>query len=385
MMAARRTGALRAAVFDPKGSPHRMPLPRCLALTALLVALPLSGRAAELKVLSWGGEFSAAQQAAFARPFTQATGIAVDIVDAESPTALIKSQVTAGNVTFDLASVGLADAVRLCDEGLALPIDHVTLAPGADGTPAAQDFLPGTLGPCFVPTDVYATVIAYDASRPGGAPQTIADFFDVTLFPGRRGLLKEPRFTLEMALMGDGVPADQVYATLSTPQGLDRAFAKLDQIRRNAVWWEAGSQPVQLLADGEVAMTMAYNGRIFAAQIDEDRPFRILWDGQVYETEGWMIPKGAPNPEEALRFVAWTTAPEPLARAAEQLSYGPPRRSSQALVGVYARDGKTPMAPHLPTTPENMKNALAIDTGFWVDHDAELTERFAAWLAGADE
>ena len=69
------------------------------------------------------------------------------------------------------------------------------------------------------------------------------------------------------ALMGDGVPPDQVYDVMRTPEGLDRAFAKLDSIRDQIVWWEAGAQPVQLLADAEVAMTMSYNGRLFAAPL----------------------------------------------------------------------------------------------------------------------
>ena len=85
----------------------------------------------------------------------------------------------------------------------------------------------------------------------------------------------------------------------------------------------------------------------------------------------------APTRELATQITATV---EPLARAAEQLSYGPPRASSQALVGMY-KDGKTPMAPHLPTAPENLTSALAIDVDFWAENDVELIERFAAWLA----
>ena len=117
--------------------------------------------------------------------------------------------------------------------------------------------------------------------RPGG-PQTIADFFDLEKFPGKRGVKKGAKTTLEMALMADGVPASEVYEVLETDEGVDRAFAKLDEIKGEAVWWEAGSQPPQLLADGEVAMTMAWNGRIFNAAVAEDKPFEIMWDGQVF-------------------------------------------------------------------------------------------------------
>jgi putative spermidine/putrescine transport system substrate-binding protein len=44
------------------------------------------------------------------------------------------------------------------------------------------------------------------------------------------------------------------------------------------------------------------------------------------------------------------------------------------------KDGKTVMAPHLPTAPENLRNSLLSSADFWVDKDAELNERFQAWL-----
>jgi putative spermidine/putrescine transport system substrate-binding protein len=272
--------------------------------------------------------------------------------------------------------------VRLCDEGLLEQIDPAMLLPAADGTPAVDDFLPGSLADCFVATDVFSTVLAFDASKfaEGAKPAKLADFFDLEKFPGKRGMRKSAKVNLEMALLADGVPAAEVYGMLSTPEGIDRAFKKLDSIKDHIVWWEAGAQPPQLLADGEVAMTIAYNGRIFNAAISEGKPFEIVWDGQVYEFEGWVIPKGAPHLEQAKEFVAFSTGPEPLANAAEWISYGPPRKSSAPLVCMY-QDGKTELSQHLPTSPENMTNALASDYEFWVDRDTDLNERFNAWLA----
>ena len=84
-----------------------------------------------------------------------------------------------------------------------------------------------------------------------------------------------PDVNLEFALLADGVPSEQVYEVLSTQEGLDRAFRKLDTIKDQVVWWEAGAQAPQLLADGEVAMSTAYNGRIFNAQVLENQPFVI--------------------------------------------------------------------------------------------------------------
>ena len=352
-----------------------------LILTTALVGAPLAAAAQELTVLSWGGAYGSSQMEAYVKPFEAETGTEVEMVDADNPATPIKAQVEAGNVSIDVASVEYADGVRLCDEGLLETIDPATLSPAPDGTTAEEDFLPDSLTECLVSTDVYSTIYAYDADAfPDGAPTTIADFFDMEGFPGKRGMRKTPKVNLEMALMADGVAPDEVYAALETPEGVDRAFAKLDEIKDDVVFWEAGAQPPQLLADGEVALTTAYNGRIFNAKMEEDQPFEIVWDGQVYEFEGFVIPLGAPNMEEAMEFVTFATSTEPLARAAEYISYGPPRRSSGPLVGTF-QGTDVEMGPNLPTSEANLTNALASSYEFWADYDAELSERFNAWLA----
>ena len=354
---------------------------KLLALTTALGALALPALAQEVNVMGWGGAYTTSQIEAYHKPFAEKTGIKVVSIDSDNPATPIKAQVDAGNVTFDVASVEFADAVRFCDEGLLETIDPAILTAAPDGTAAMDDFLPGTVTECFVATDVFATVIAFDGAKYAGmdAPATMADFFDTAKFPGKRGARKNAKVLLEMALVGDGVPTADVYAALRTPEGVDRAFAKLDTIKSDIIWWEAGAQPPQLLADGEVAMTVAYNGRIFNANVTEDKDFRIIWDGQVYDVEGWVVPKGAPNLQNAMDFIAFSTGTEPLAKAAEWISYGPPRMSSAPLVGMY-QDGKTEMAPNLPTSPENLTNALFSDLEFWADRDTELNERFNAWL-----
>ncbi|WP_411957871.1 ABC transporter substrate-binding protein [Paracoccus homiensis] len=336
---------------------------------------------ADVNLLSWGGAYGNSHLEAYAKPFEAETGTKVVMADADNPATPIKAMVEAGNVSADVASVEYADAVRLCDEGLLELIDPAILAPTADGVAAEEDFIDGAITECFVGTDVYSMVLAYDDAQFSDAkPASPADFFDLEAFPGKRTMRKGAKFNLELALMADGVPADQVYEVLGTDEGVDQAFAKLEEIKDDVIWWEAGAQPPQLLADGEVSMAYAFNGRIFNAAQGEGKPFKIIWDGQIYEMEGWVIPKGAPNLEEALEFVTYSTSPAPQARAAEFISYGPPRKSAAALVGNI--DGTDqPMGPNLPTTEANMQNALGSDLDFWVDHDAELNERFNSWLA----
>jgi putative spermidine/putrescine transport system substrate-binding protein len=352
---------------------------KLLILTTALTALGFAAHA-DVTVMSWGGAYETSQVEGYNKPFTAATGTNVIMTAADNPAAPIKAMVEAGNVTVDVADVEYADAVRLCDEGLLEVIDHSILPPAPDGTAAADDFLPGALTDCGVANIVFSTIFAYDSSKIAEGPTAIADFFDLTKFPGKRGLRKGAKANLEMALMADGVPAAEVYAMLETAEGVDRAFAKLDTIKSEVVWWEAGAQPPQLLADGEVAMTTAYNGRIFAAATAEAKPFTTVWDGQVYEYDMFVIPKGAPNMELALEYLKFATSTEALAEQAKWISYGPARKSSAPLIGLF-NDGKTEMGPYMPTSEANLTNALASSYEFWADRDAELNERFNAWLA----
>lgn len=354
-----------------------------LILTTALTCVGLAAQA-DVTVMSWGGSYGAAQTEAHVKPFTEKTGIKATMIDADDPGAPVKAMVEAGNVTVDVASLEVAQVIRMCDEGLLEPIDPAVLPAAPDGTPAVDDFFEGGLAECGVGTDMWSNIFAYDTTKfaEGAAPTTIVDFFDVAKFPGKRGMRKAPKGVLEIALMGDGVPAAEVYGVMSTPEGIDRAFAKLDTVKSSIVWWEAGAQPPQFLADGEVVMTTAYNGRIFNAAMDEGKPFKIVWDGQVYEPEMYAIPKGTPNLEEALEFIKYATSTEGLAAQAKYISYGPARASSNSEEIVY-KDGKTLMGPNLPTAPENLTNALKSSYEFWADRDTELTERFNAWLAAS--
>ncbi|THD82290.1 ABC transporter substrate-binding protein [Aliigemmobacter aestuarii] len=354
---------------------------KVLILSTALTSVAMAASAEEISVMSWGGAYATSQIEAYHKPFTAQTGVSVINVDADNPAAPIKAQVEAGNVTIDVVDLEYADAVRMCDEGLLEPIDPAILPAGADGTPAADDFLPGAVAECFVATIVFSTLYAFDESKfPENPPTTIADFFDTAKYPGKRGMRKGAKVNLEMALMADGVPAGEVYALLETPEGVDRAFAKLDTIKNDMIWWEAGAQPPQLLADGEVVMTTGYNGRFFAAAVAEGKPFKQVFDGQVYEYDGYAIPKGAPNMERAKEFIVFASQTQQLADQAKWIAYGPARKSSGPLVGLY-QDGKTEMGPFMPTAAANLTNALPSSYEFWVDRDAELNERFNAWLA----
>jgi len=352
-----------------------------LTSTAVSAAMLASAASAdELTIMSWGGAYTVSQVEAYHKPWMAATGHKINSVDSDNPAAPIKAQVEAGNVSIDIADVEYSDAVRYCDEGLLEEIDASALPAAPDGTPASDDFIEGALTDCAVANIVWSTVFAYDSSKISGeAPTSLADFFDTTKYPGKRGMRKAAKANMEMALIADGVAPGDVYSTLETEEGVAQALAKMDSIKDDIIWWEAGAQPPQLLADGEVLMTTAYNGRIFGAAVGEGKPFEIVWDGQILDFDLFVIPKGAPNKELAMDFIKFATGTAPLAAQASWISYGPARASSAALVGKY-KDGETDMGPHMPTAPENMKTALVNNFEFWADRNDELSEQFNAWL-----
>ena len=350
---------------------------------ALLAALwhPLPAHSQEsLTVVSWGGSYGRASKLAVLDPFSAETGIEVRIEDYNGGLAQIRAQVETGNVHWDAVDLNIADLVLGCDEGLLEFVDAEDLSPAADGTPATEDLPPDEITDCG-PTQSFAgTIYAYNReSFQEAAPTTMEDFFDLRKFPGRRGMRRSPEDNLEFALVADGVPVEEVYAVLDTPQGIDRAFRKLDTIKDVIVWWEAGAQPPQMLADQEVAMSTAYNGRIFNAQVLEKQPFVIVWDGQVLDTTGFGIVRGTRNLEAAHKLVRYADRPEVQARISHYISYSPTRYSAMPLVSTHLETG-VEMAPHMPTSPENLKRALTSNWEWWSDHADEVNERFGAWL-----
>ena len=368
------------AVFPSRGGTQAAAV--ALAACATLATGPTPDLTAQsITAVSWGGSYGRACVEGWHEPFTAETGIRVKMEDYNGGLAQIRAQVEVGSIQWDVVDLQMAEAVIACDEGLLEPIETGMLPPASNGTPAVEDFYPESQHGCGAGTIFWSTVYAYNADNmPGEKPKTMADFFDREKFPGRRGLRRVPQVNLEFALIADGVPLDQVYATLDTPEGVERAFRKLDTIKDQIVWWETGAQPPQMLADGEVVMSTGYNGRIFNAQVLENQPFVIVWDGQMLDTNQLGIVAGTPRLEEALRFIAFATTAEALAAVGRRIPYSPARRSGEPLVTTHIGTG-VDMTPHMPTSPENVARALRNDWAWWADNQDEMNERFSAWLA----
>ena len=344
------------------------------------------GCADSMTVVSWGGAYQNSQQMAYSKPYAEMTG--VEFVWDESSNeavAKLRAMAEAGNITWDLVDVVASDAMRLCDEGLAEEIDFdEALAAAPDGTSATEDFGEMIVSDCFIPQIAYSTTFGYRtdvAEWDGKTPDDICDVFDLEAFPGKRALEKRPINNMEWALLCSGVAKEDIYDTLETEEGQAQAFAKLDEIKDSVVWWSAGAETPQLLADGEIVMGSTYNGRLFALIEEQDQPVAMMWDAQVYDLDGWIVPAGLPDDRKArvMHFLNFATDTQRLADQAKYISYGPARQSSAPLVGQHAELG-IDMAPHMPTNPENATNTFLYNYEWWADYRDDLDAKFQAWL-----
>ncbi len=340
-----------------------------------------------MTIMSWGGAYQASQIAAYSDPYKALTGISV-VYDESSNEAIAKMRAAqeAGNSPYDLVDVEGPDSQRACDEGLAAEIDiDATLAPGADGSTPTADFGPSHINDCFVPQIVFSTTFGYRtdvAEWNGAVPTSLCDIFDLEKFPGKRSLEKRPKKNLEWALICDGVAKEDLYTVLSSDGGVERALAKLDTIKDNVVWWSAGAETPQLLADGEVVMGSTYNGRLFSVIVEQKQPVAMLWDWQVFDFDGWVVPTGLDEARmnRVMHFLNFATDTQRLADQAKYISYGPARASSQPLVGQHATLG-VDMAQFMPTNPANQTNFLVNNIEWWADHSDEVDAKFQNWLA----
>jgi putative spermidine/putrescine transport system substrate-binding protein len=345
-------------------------------LIALIGLLYFQTRPAPiLTVMTWPGAYGRAQASAQMHPYGAEKNVDVRPALWDGDLADVTAMVDARKFKADVIDFELPKAVQACKDGLLEKIDPAILPPGADGTPAARDFVPGAIGPCWVGGSVYSQVMVF---KPGlkHSPATLADFFNTRAFPGRRALSRvSAKFNLEMALLADGVAPGDVYKTLDTPAGLDRAFARLTAL--NPIWAHDSASAMSWIRNGQAVMAIALNGDVNS---QTDFTPGTIWDHQLYELDVLAIPVGDPNKKQALDYIAYATGSAPLAGVASWVGYGPARRSSLRLVKNNP-ETSADMRPLLTTAPQNFRGAFAIDDGWWLAHGDAIASRWREFVS----
>ncbi|TWA81602.1 putative spermidine/putrescine transport system substrate-binding protein [Azospirillum brasilense] len=346
---------------------HATRIVGCALAAGLLFAPALAQSPAQteqLTVVGAGGVLQDAERAVFFRPFADSNKVQLTEDSYSGQMAKVRAMVDTGSVSWDVLQVEQNSLLSGCEEGLFEKIDWTAIGD-------RKDFIDEAYSECGVGAFVWSMVMTYDRSRIADGPKSWADFWNVQRWPGKRGLRQTAKMTLEIALLADGVPRGEVYKVLATPAGVDRAFASLDRLKPDILWWTSGAEPIERLASGDVVISAAFNGRVAAAN-QGGRSFALAWDGQVLGVDYWAIPKGAKNRATAERFIAFASRPEVQARFPSHIAYGVTNRKANLAV-----DPK--LAADLPTSPANFALAVPLDTAFWADHGEALEARFANW------
>lgn len=340
-----------------------------MRLAGLALVLVSSACSSErpLTVVGWGGASQDAHRNAYWTSFAQQSGIALQEDSWHGGIGVIRAKMHGGDPHWDVVQVEVEELILGCEERLFARIDWRALG-------GREAFIDGASHDCGVGSMVGSYLLGYDGDRLQDGPQSWADFWDLTRFPGKRGMRKTAKYTLEIALLADGVAPENVYGTLRTPAGLARAFAKLDRLKPHAIWYASSSQVPDLLASGEVIMAVATPGRLVMANRLERRNFRLVWPGNLYSIDFWAVLARSPRSDEALRLLAYITQPGNQARLPNFIPAGVTRKAAVPLVDAA-------IVADTPSHPDNLRGALALDPQFWVENADRLNQRFSAWAS----
>ena len=326
-------------------------------------ATPLFAR--DLAIVSRGDGLLTALQEVYVQPFTMATEIPVIQESWEGGLDTLRTRVKTPDNGWDIVQVDPDELATGCSEGIFEKLDW----PAVGGK---EHYAPMAVSDCGVGAVLANVVLAWDKEKFPATPNW-ADFWDVAKYPGKRGLAKGLRTTLEIALMADGVAPGDVYKTLGSAEGVDRAFRKLDQLIPYIAWWQTEADAARILASGDVLMTTAPSGRVVTANRMDKRKLGIQFAASLYEVQSWAVLKGSPNLRQAQQFLYFAGTPAIAVRLL--------RLSGDAGLAKGINEGLTPeLLAISPTAQPNLSVALRIDAGFWRDNAARLKPRFDAWL-----
>ena len=338
------------------------------ALAAAVGFAAAPALAGDLTIVSWGGSYQEAQSKAVFMPVAKALGITIK-EESYGGISDVRLQVKAGAVTWDIIDTGSGGGARGGVEGILEPLDYDMID--------VSNFVPGTHLPACVGTITFSTVFAYNTETYSGdnAPKSWADFWDVEKFPGKRSYRAKYSGALEPALLADGVPPEKVYEVLDSEEGIDRAINKIRELKDHiAVWWKSGAQHAQLMKDGEVDMTTGWNGR-FDVAIGDGAKAAYNYNQALLDYDCFGIPKGAPNKELAMKFLAEASKASYQAAMPQYITYGPTNKEAYDL-GII----DDAVAARLPSHPDNAKLQLVVDNDWYAKWEKVASAKYQDML-----
>lgn len=314
--------------------------------------------------VSYGGSYNENLQKSMLDGFERDTGIGVKL-GVNTSLAPVKVQVTSGNVRWDIAELTGAEYEVAVKQDLLEPFDYNIIK-----TSNVPDYAVKKFGIKYA---LFLFVIAWDQTKIPArrAPSTWTDFWETSSLPGKRSLYDkiDSAGLLEAALVADGVALDQVF-----PLDVERALSSLDRLGRdNIVFHAAPEESIQQLSSHELPLATSWNGRVGIARRDEGAKIGFTPEQAVLLGDYLVVPKGAPNPEQAFRLIDYIVNNSRAGAAyAKRTYYAIANKSALKLL-------PSELADQLPTSPSLEGRILVKDDTWWADNLESVTERFKQW------
>jgi putative spermidine/putrescine transport system substrate-binding protein len=318
-----------------------------------------------LTFVAYGGAGQDAMINAYQKPYTAAHPNVTFVNTSPPDVAQVKAQVLSGSVKWDVMSVAPAAATQNCGT-LFEPLDLSSVD--------TKSLVPGTIGKCYIGSFINANPIAYRTDAypdPAKAPKTIADFFDVRRFPGKRGILTNlQNGILEYPLLADGVAAKAIY-----PLDVKRALRKLDTIRKDTLFAPNVGALQQAVAAKQVDMFILPDSRLVPL-MDDGTKLTIVWDVTVTSLNGFAVPKGSPHAKAAEQFVKTLVDKADVASLSQALGTAPVNLAAKPELSANARKVEV-------YGPANTTGQTVLQNVDWYAKNFDqVTTQLNNWLVG---
>lgn len=293
---------------------------------------------------------------AWGKPFSAESGADISF-DAVTPVeGKIISMVESGQISWDICDSEGFSAISLGRDGYLAPIDYTVVDKSLVREGWAWEY--------GIANHTYAHVLAYDRTRMPRPPESWADFFNVSDFPGKRTAWKYMIGALEAALVADGVSSDALY-----PLDVDRAIGKYKAINSEMIYWSSGAEAVQLFLDGEVIMGNIWHNR--ARMLHEETGGRIdfIWTGGILCPSSWVVPVGGKNIPLAQKFIQSSLKPERQLIILQDLYNGPTNPATSLIAPEELKR-------YDPGHPDNVGRMIVRNEQWYADNYNDVLEKF---------
>ena len=258
--------------------------------------------------------------------FKEASGIDVNMSLFATNDELF-AKLRAGNPGFDVIVPGSEFVERMIQANLLEPLDHAKIPNIKNVAPEFINDAPYDPGRKFsMPYTWLVIGIGYRKSKVKEVPDSWKWLFDSDEYKGRIAVMSDASELFRNCFKYLGHSIND-----NSPELIKQAEALLIKQKPNIKSFHEDNGQ-DLLLSGEVDVVMEYNGDI--AQVmteDDDLNFVVPKEGAMKQSDTLAIPKGAPHPENALKFINFILDAKVGAEISETIKYPSPNAAAVAL------------------------------------------------------